>query len=489
MRIKLISPARKAEWGESFWDLKNLCKLTGRKAGGAPLALPTLAALTPKDIEVTLTDENISPINFEEKLDLVGITGMTCVIPRAYEIADEFRKRGITVVMGGIHVSMLPEEAIQHCDSVIIGEAEEVWGQVLNDAKKNNLQKFYKADGFPDLTNSPVPRWDLLDNEKYCYFTIQTGRGCPYDCEFCTVKVFNGREYRHKKIEQVLAEVKTLLKIDHKKLIFFTDDNLLAVPNYAEELLKKLIPLNIKNWMCQSSINRLKNDHLLDLMYQAGCRVIFVGFESVSQNSLDAMNKGLVNRVNEYKEIINKVHSHKIAVFGSFVLGSDSDDQMIFKNTVDFIESTSIAFSMINCLTLLPGSNIYERLKKEGRISGCEWWKSNADWVCYEPKLISKQALGEGHHWVLKQIYSYKNLSTRLKTLFDLNIFTRSKNKNRLSLTRIIFSIYAFLSFDFSKIKFMFSALWNKKCTSIMWILTAVNYHNYAYSLKKKNYV
>ncbi|MCM8781233.1 MAG: B12-binding domain-containing radical SAM protein, partial [Candidatus Omnitrophica bacterium] len=292
MKIKLIAPARKPEWGESFWDLKTLCKLTGRKAGGAPLALPTLAALTPSDVEVVLTDENVEPINFDEKVDLVGITGITCVIPRSYEIADEFKKRGVPVVMGGIHVSMLPEEAIRHCDSVVIGEAEEIWEQVVRDAQKGNLQKFYRAPRFPDLTNSPIPRWDLLKNDKYCYFTIQTGRGCPYDCDFCSVKVFNGRGYRHKTIDSVIEEIKTLQKIDYKKLIFFTDDNLLASPKYSEELMQRLIPLKIKTWWCQSSVNRLKDDRLLDLMYRAGCRVIFVGLESVSQKNLDVMNKG-----------------------------------------------------------------------------------------------------------------------------------------------------------------------------------------------------
>jgi len=151
MKIKLIAPARKPEWGESFWDLTALCKLTGKKSNGVPLVLPPLAALTPSDVEVVLIDENVEPIDFDEKIDLVGITGMTCVIPRAYEIADAFRNRGIPVVMGGIHVSMLPEEAIQHCDSVVIGEAEKIWEQVVRDAEKKNLQKLYRAPRFPEL--------------------------------------------------------------------------------------------------------------------------------------------------------------------------------------------------------------------------------------------------------------------------------------------------------------------------------------------------
>ncbi|GAH17833.1 unnamed protein product, partial [marine sediment metagenome] len=242
MKIKLIAPARKPEWRGSFWDLKTLCELAGCKATGAPLVLPTLAALTPSDVEVILTDENAEPVNFEEKVDLVGITGITSVIPRAYEIADEFRKRGVPVVMGGIHVSMLPEEAIEHCDSVVTGEAEEIWEQVVKDAQKGSLQKFYRTPRFPDLANSPTPRWDLLKNDAYSYFTLQTGRGCPYDCDFCTVKVFNGRRYRHKRVEQVVREISFLQSIDSKKLIFFADDNLLSVPGYAKELFKAIKP-------------------------------------------------------------------------------------------------------------------------------------------------------------------------------------------------------------------------------------------------------
>ena len=489
MKIKLIAPARKPEWGESFWDLKTLCKFTGRKAGGAPLALPTLAALTPSDVEVVLTDENVETIDFDEKVDLIGITGMTCVIPRSYEIADEYRRRGIPVIMGGIHVSMLPEEAIQHCDAVVVGEAEEIWAQVVRDAQKKNLQKFYRAPRFPDLSNSPIPRWDLLKNDKYCYFTIQTGRGCPYDCEFCSVKVFNGREYRHKTIEQVVKEVEILLKLDFRKLIFFSDDNLLAVPSYAEELCNELSRLTIKNWMCQASLNRLRDENLLQRMRQGGCRVVFVGIESVSQSSLHAMNKHQVNNVNEYKDIIHKVHNQGISIFGSFIFGSDNDTERIFEDTITFINENRIAFAMVNIMTLLPGTKLYERLKSEKRAEDFPWWKTNADWVCFQPKRMSRMVLEEGHERVLKEIYGYRNQYNRLQALWDKNIFTRDK-KYRYSMTRIFFTLYAFLCLNFSKARFLIKSLWYaKKTTSILWILTALNYNSYVRSFKRERNV
>jgi radical SAM superfamily enzyme YgiQ (UPF0313 family) len=484
MKIKLIAPARKPEWGESFWDLKTLCKLTGRKAGGAPLALPTLAALTPSDVEVVLTDENVEPVDFEEKVDLVGITGMTCVIPRSYEIADEYRKRGIPVVMGGIHVSMLPEEAIQHCDAVVIGEAEEVWEQVVRDAQKKNLQKFYRAPRFPDLTNAPIPRWDLLKNDKYCYFTIQTGRGCPYDCEFCSVKVFNGREYRHKRIDEVVKEIEYLQNIDSKKWIFFNDDNILAIPDYARKLFKAIIPFEINVWWCQASLNKLSNDELLDLMYKSGCRVIFVGFESISEKSLISFNKDKINNINRYKEIVDKVHSYGISIFGSFVLGGDYDTKGIFKDTINFIMNTDIAFSMINIMVPLPGTKLNINFNNSNRILDEDWHKYNAEFVTFKPNHMSTHELKQGHSLVVKEIYSYNNLYKRMYNLWNKKVFVRKRSGhiNFFSRGRMLLTLKNSLSIDKERFLFVIRGLWNKNGTSVTSILLGLNFHNYAFN-------
>jgi len=485
MKIKLIAPARKPEWRGSFWDLKTLCELAGCKAAGAPLVLPTLAALTPSDVEVILTDENAEPVNFEEKVDLVGITGITSVIPRAYEIADEFRKRGVPVVMGGIHVSMLPEEAIEHCDSVVTGEAEEIWEQVVKDAQKGSLQKFYRTPRFPDLANSPTPRWDLLKNDAYSYFTLQTGRGCPYDCDFCTVKVFNGRRYRHKRVEQVVREISFLQSIDSKKLIFFADDNLLSVPGYAKELFKAIKPLNVKSWWCQSSVNRLKDDRLLDLMYEAGCRVVFVGFESVSQKSLEAMNKDKINRVQEYKEIVDKVHAHKIAVFGSFIVGNDNEDEHIFEDTVKFIEEANVAFSMINILTPLVGSKLYQRLKEEGRILNHNWENYDVGSVCFKPKRLNIEILRKECTLAYQKIYDYAALYKRLSHLWKRKVLVKSKNDllRLFSRGRMKFSLYSIFNMkEKERRRFILKSLWNLNVPSVTnSILLALAFHDFVY--------
>lgn len=484
MRLKLIAPAKKADWGEDFWSLKTFAHLTGKKAGGAPLALPTLAALTPPDVEVSINDENVEPIDFDEKVDIVGITSITALAPRAYEIADEFRKRGVAVILGGIHASMLPHEAVQHADTVVIGEAERIWKEVIEDFGEGRLRKFYQASYYPDLKNSPIPRWDLLKSHQYCYFTLQVGRGCPYDCDFCSVQLFNGRKYRHKSIEDVVREVRFLQEIDRRKLVFFADDNILSIPHWSESLFKALIPLKIK-WWCQASVNRLNDSRLLELMYQSGCRLIFVGFESVSSRSLDLMHKSKINEIGKYMELTDTTHSCGIGVFASFIVGTDSDDPSIFDATIKFIMEANIPLSMINILTPSPGTSLYQRLEHERRIFHKHWEKYNGDSVCFRPKLMSARTLREGYIRVLQQIYSYNLVYKRFKNLWNRGVFVRNRNAsvNLFSSGRINFTLRNLITKDVSRSYFVLRGLWNPTGTSIGPILLGLNFHDYASNL------
>jgi len=483
MKIKIISPARQPKWGESFWDFGSLFKLVGFKAGGAPLVLPTLAALTPSDVDVVLTDENVEPINFDENVDLVGITGMTYLISRSYEIADEYRKRGVPVVMGGIHVSGLPEEAIQHSNSVVIGEAEEIWEHIIRDAQKGNLQKFYRAPRFPDLNNSPVPRWDLLKNNKYLYFNIQIGRGCPYNCEFCTVTLFNGRGYRHKPVEKVMEEIVVLQKIDKRKGLFFNDDNILSNPSYIKHIFKQLVNKKVE-WWCQASINRLKEDEMLKLMYDAGCREIFVGFESVSEKSLVSMHKNQINKVEEYAETIKKVHSHGIGVFGSFVFGSDGEDETVFKKTEKFIMNNNILFAMVNILTPGIGTALRERLDKEGRLLDANYDMGNGEFVCFKPQLMSPQLLQQKREELVSSIYSYNNLYQRFNGLCKDGFFDRGKRNALFAKIIGTFVALIFSKMSFNRFVFLLKCMWNPKNTSIIFsimpIVMSLKFHDYA---------
>ena len=485
MKIKIIAPGRKPEWGESFWDLKTLCKLTGRKSAGAPLALPTLAALTPPDIQTYLIDENVQPIDFDEKIDLVAITGMTCVILRSYEIADEFRRRGITVVMGGIHASMLPDEALRHSDAVVIGEAENVWEKVVRDAQKGTLQRRYSADNFPDITRSSIPRWDLLKLKAYSYFTIQTSRGCPHDCEFCSVQRFNGRQFRHKDISNVLAEIKSLQGLEPKKTFFFVDDNILAVREYAYELFQRMQEYKIK-WWCQASIGGLKDDGLLGLMYKAGCREVFVGLESVSQASLDSIRKSKANKAAEYKDIINQVHSHGIAVVGSFIVGADTDDSKTFDGIRAFIDEVNMPFAMINILTPPPGASLYATLSEEKRISSYDWCKYNGEHLCFTPKLLTRNEIIHGRNDLLRRIYAYPSLYKRLSAVWDKGVFTRNREGTHFSWrTRLFFTFRVFLDWSCHCRRFIIKTLWDKRRISIMSVLMAISFREYAFKSLK----
>ena len=490
MKIKLIAPAKKAEWGESFWDLETFSRLTRKKAAGALLALPTLAALTPAGTEVVITDESVEPIDFSERVDLVGISFLTALAPRAYGIADIYRSKDVKVVLGGIHVSMLPEEAIEHADSVVIGEAEAVWPKVVSDFQAGSLKEYYYSECFPVLDSSPIPRWDLLDVDNYCYFTIQVGRGCPYSCDFCLVHVFNGRKYRHKSIDKVVEEIYFLKSIDRRKLLFFADDNLLAKPDFAAELMKALEPLNIRFW-AQASVNRLEDSEMLELLFKAGCRAVFVGFESVSEDSLDLVSKGAINKTDRYKIVIDKVHSAGIGVIGSFILGIDTDDEQIFVDTLSFIEENKIAFSMINVLTPFPGTMLYGTLLQEKRIANLDWSHYNAEHVCFEPKKMSCVQLLNGRNRLLSNLNSYKSLHKRLSCLWSKGAFVRHEEKTtRFTRGRFLFTLRSLFRPNPRETLFILKSLWNQYMTSVSAVTLALNFHHYASKLmaKKKKF-
>ena len=476
MRIKLIAPAMKTDWGTDFWRLENIAKLTGRKVAEAPLALPTLAALTPPDLEVILIDENVEPINFDEKVDLVGITSMTSLAPRAYEIADEFRCRGTKVVLGGIHASMLPEEAIQHADSVVIGEAEETWPQLIRDFKEDRLQKFYRSSTFPDLDNSPVPRWDLLKTGAYINHVLQVGRGCPYNCAFCSVTKFSGRRYRHKPVDRVLKEIDTLQEIDKDKRLFFADDNFLSIPAYSRDLLKLLIPYRIR-WWCQASINRLKDDRLLELLRDSGCEVISVGFESTSPDTLDSLDKSAVNKAADYVQTVQKVNSYGLVLLGNFILGSDTDREDVFERTVEFITDANIPLASINILTPLPGTALYKRLQEEGRILHKDWWKYDFESICFRPKMDSA-ALEHGRTWAHRQIYSYDELYQRFTTVWaNGGMVTDYLSKKR----KCLVFLKVLLSKEIDRTWFAFRGFWEHGTAAWGLLGLGMEFHDYAY--------
>jgi radical SAM superfamily enzyme YgiQ (UPF0313 family) len=420
MKLELISPKNSpSEDGKELWDGKFRALLYGvNKYTTAFLALPTIAALTPEDVEVNITDENIEQINFDKHVDLVGVTCSTWLAPRAYEIADEFRQRGVTAVLGGIHPSMLPDEAIQHADAVVIGEAENVWVNVIKDFKDNRLRPFYKSLELPELENLPIPRWDLLKNEKYFYHTIQTTRGCPYDCEFCTVKAMFGNKYRYKPVEDIMKEIETLLDIE-KKLFFFVDDNFIGNRKHTKELLRELIPFKIV-YFTHVSLNLARDEELLSLLAESGCRKVIIGFESLVNANLRQMGKDKSYKVEQYAEDIMKIQSFGIEIQGSFMFGYDFDDETVFEKTVDFINNANLSAVTLSVITPLPGTRLFRRFDKQGRLLYNDWRKYDGRHVCFRPKLMSAKALQNGYNWTIQQANSYEAIFKRLRGVWNL---------------------------------------------------------------------
>ena len=436
MKLKLIIPLKNKDRNErDIFDFKFSSAFLGHDGGlwGLPLAAPTIAGITPRDVDIQIIDENIEDINFNDPVDLVGITCMTLQATRAYEIAKEFRKRGVKVIIGGVHPSLLPEESLKHADSIVIGEAEDIWEEVIKDFKAGNLKKTYEAKEKPDITNRPFPRRDLLKDEKYLSNLIQASRGCPFDCDFCTVRKFLGGQMRMKSIDSVVSEIVDMYEHyvhnPHLKQLFITDDNIVGVPKYSRELFQALVPINnkynISGWTCQASVTVINNEENLELMYKAGCRKIFIGFESLTIEGLSDHSKSGVNKVEEYGKVISKIREYDMDVVGSFILGSDSDDLSCFKRLRDFIEENNLILNLINILVPFPGTRLYERLEKDGRILTKDWRQYDMKHVVFKPKNMTPDELRDGYIWVNQEIYSlpaiYKKIVETTKAGKNLN--------------------------------------------------------------------
>jgi len=416
MKLELIVPATQV----SFRNRK--------KAPGPHLGLAMVAALTPSEVEVSLTDENVTVIDFQKETDLVGITALTITAKRAYEIADTFRAKGVKVILGGSHPSALPDEAIQHANAVVIGEAEGIWANVIRDFKANKLQRIYSQCERPSLLDLPIPRRDLFADGAY-YFrnTISTTRGCPYACSFCSVTSFFGHTYRCRPVEEILKEIETM---DHKKLIWFVDDNIAGKLKFAKELFRALIPYKLK-WAAQASVTIARDDELLKLAAASGCVILLIGFETLSPSNLAAMGKK-VNVVDKYETVIKKIHSHGIAIHGFFILGLDDDDEYVFGDTVRFAQKMKLESAQFACPVPYPGTILYESLDKAGRIITKDWSQYESS-IVFEPKLMSREILQKGRSWVWREFYSIPSIWRRLGItrrylvpLWILNLYYRS---------------------------------------------------------------
>ncbi len=376
----------------------------------APLTLTTLASLVPEELnsEMRIIDEGVEECDYDSlEPDIVCITGITGHILRAYEIADSFRKRGITVIMGGVHSTLMPEEAKLHSDSVVVGHAYKTFPQALKDWKAGRLKDFYRDDN-PSFEKIPIPRRDLLDKKGYITInTTQAVFGCPCNCEFCIISATRAG-YHHRPIHEVIEEIKDL----KAKLVFFLDPSPIEDKNYIKELYRQMIPLKI-NWMGLSTSRIIDDSELLSLAHKSGCSGLLIGFESVSEKSLKKMNKNF-NNLEKHHRLIRELHKRDIAIMGCFVFGSDEDESSVFGETVEFCIKTGIDLPRFTVYTPFPTTPIFNRLKEEGRILTTDWSKYNCQNVVFRPKKMTVRQLESGLEYAWTESYKFKNIARRI---------------------------------------------------------------------------
>lgn len=415
MKVTLIEPA----FGE-----RGIVKLYGFKI--LPYGLLQLASVTPPEIEVEIFDEKVEPLPDRPDGDLVGISVFTTAnASRAYELGARYRAQGVPVVMGGAHPSALPDEALRFADSVVIGEGEAVWPEVLRDFQQKALKPIYRAP-LPALTELPRRHpWHLLKTARYpAPLVVQTTRGCPVGCEFCSVPAFNGRQMRHKAVPQVLDELGELATVRPSlyarvaNTVFFLDDSFGTDVLYYKGLMQALIDRGTRlRWVTQATTALAQKPELLTLAQRSGCVGVLIGFESLSQDSLREADKRY--KAHAYAEIIRKLHDHGLGVEGTFIFGFDSDDDGVFERTVEFCERTRLNVAQFSVLTPLPGTRLFERFRADGRLL-YEPWRDPRLWarfnlfdVVIRPPRMSPERLAEGLQWAYRNFYSLRSLAGR----------------------------------------------------------------------------
>ncbi|KDR96619.1 Radical SAM superfamily enzyme YgiQ, UPF0313 family [Peptoclostridium litorale DSM 5388] len=332
-----------------------------------PLTIATLKKLTPNDIETEFFDDRLELIDYNTPTDLVVISVETYTAKRAYQISGEFRKRGVKVIMGGYHVTLLPDEAVKYADAVLSGNAETIWEIVIEDFKRGNLKKMYS--GRPQILNS-IPDRSIYADKKYLPLSlVETGRGCPFSCEFCAISSYYCSNYRPRPIESVIEDIKK----SNGRYFFLVDDNIVANPEHCKELFSAIAPLNIK-WTSQGSLTMAKDKDLLKLMKKSGCDTILIGFESLDERNLNQMKKDWSLKIGERDELIKRIHDAGISIYATFVFGFDYDTPSSFERAVEFSLNHDFFFAAFNHLLPFPGTPLYERLKYEKRLTSEKWW-------------------------------------------------------------------------------------------------------------------
>ncbi len=419
--LLLIHPAQ---------DKDRLGSRRRRQTSMPKLNLPLLAAYADNRFEVRIVDETVDDIDFDCEADLVGITVLTQLAKRAYEVAEMFRERGAKIVMGGFHVNFFPDEAELHADAIVVGEADTVWNELLDDFLAGKIKKRYKADIPHDLKGLPRPRLDLMRRSAYSTANvIETARGCPHRCAYCAVTLFWGHKFRFRPIAEVIDEVRAMPPGD----IVFVDDNIIGSPKRAKELFKAMIPLK-RSWYSQADMKLANDPELLELCAASGCKWLFMGIESINAANLKEVSKSRVNAVEKYEKSIGAIKDAGINIFGSFIFGLDHDDTSVFANTVDFCVDNRLPGANFYILTPLPFTKLFDEMEKEGRIIHKDWSRYDMNHVVFQPKLMSPDELMQGYLSAYRSFYSWRSIAKRVlrpqKNLTHLLAFNAGRNRN-----------------------------------------------------------
>jgi radical SAM superfamily enzyme YgiQ (UPF0313 family) len=405
MKVLLVQPSRLQPNGSVY---KNKTRwLLG-------MTLPYVAALTPAGVDVSIKDDLYEDIPFDEPCDLVGLTCMSHQASRAYQIADEFRRRGRLVVLGGFHATLAPEEALGHADGVVVGEAEGVWSQLLADAASGRLQPMYRSERLSDLKGLPAPRYDLVDLRRYRIpnLPVQTTRGCPYACNYCEVTQVYGARFRNRPPDEVVDEVRTLMRLGKRKFVYFVDDIFNAHRKHAFAVMEGLRALKVA-WTCLCTANVGDDPEMLDLMRSSGCRHINIGMESVNPESLLSVNKKQ-NHADRYPEQFAAIRKRGIEFSLNVMFGLDGDTTESFDATVETLIGYKAPVSFMFVLSPRVGLKIRDELNAQGRILHSDWDRYHSYECVFEPKNMTRQELEEGFWRAQRRFYSLGSIGRRL---------------------------------------------------------------------------
>ena len=406
MKLLLIQPSVGKIHGEKYvksWTME-------------PLALSTLAGMTPDDIDIELIDERIDELPEIYEADLVGITIETYTAKRAYTIAKKIRKQGVKVVMGGIHASLMPDEVTKHCDAMLVGGAEGgIWNQVLSDFKNNKLKRKYDANTYFEKTlDHCPPNRKLYANKGYLPLgLVESGRGCPFTCEFCAITAAHKAQYKSKEIQHIISDIENI----SQKMLYFADDNFVSKFSRTKELCDAMIPLK-KKWFSHGTINMASQPDLLKKLQKSGCSNLLIGFESLNEDTLKSMGKSWAVVKRGYSESLKILKDYGISVYGTFVFGYDEDKPDDIEKTLEFAIEEKLALAAFNHLVPYPGTPLYHRFEKEGRLIDKEWWLKdgyNFGEVSFQPKNMSPDELSERCYNARLEFYKYSNILKRIE--------------------------------------------------------------------------